>query len=832
MNNNIQVPSAIDPTVNQFSSGRPVKSSSNAFSSSALFAPSAAPATPAPTPILKVRIMEGTANSTAQSNPRKRNFKPSFSVEFSEEAMATIGTKDKHHDLDESDTDVGSSANGDASYTFDCEDDMSAVNPYEKTPETTNSSYSLSRVGAKVRRLDLSGGGDVKQSSAGGVGSVAVHPLAESPVRFRSPPASPKRGSRGRKTKSLGCPPSTAKKGPLSRLLLNNVFESIEDDDSPRDASEFPFFVDSPPKQKYVTVAKEKVKLDDSKSNYFLSADNEANYDTGSFSYAPVSPKCPPTTMKKMNRRRDLSPPKSLRTHGRANSFLQMFSQEPLVNVDDEDMHPTSPRCPPTAMKKTNRRRELTPPKSLRAHGRADSFLQMFSQEPLVNADDDDMKSDDSADAYTLKSPNDIREERSSPVDSSIESQHSSFSRFVADFEVVGTLGNGSFGCVYKVRNRMDRRMYAIKAAKREARGLSDRDRMLQEVFALAALSDDTTAAAMHIVRYHQAWMEGNRLYIQTELCDGNLEKEMAQGVMDEKRRYKVLREMLLALDLVHKSGMIHLDIKPENIFIKNDQYKLGDFGLVSKIENHNDVEEGDSRYMSMELLSGDLDDLTKSDIFSLGATMYEICLGRPLPENGPEWQDIRHGTLLPMPNTAFELQMIVRIMMAPEKESRPSAADLLKKRQLMSIEQQQLIVERNKANAANMALNQMQRIQSSSPRKRFHRSNTGHKKLCKAIAADQAQAESHTIHKREFDRIRVKYGLDNAEKAGQIAELLANTDANEGVSAPEFAKMFGMSTEEAVVFLEWIKVGIKFKEETLDTAKKAGFSNPESNYK
>lgn len=55
-----------------------------------------------------------------------------------------------------------------------------------------------------------------------------------------------------------------------------------------------------------------------------------------------------------------------------------------------------------------------------------------------------------------------------------------------------------------------------------------------------------------------------------------------------------------------------YTSLKPENIFIKNNQYKLGDFGLVSKIENRDDVEEGDSRYMSMELLSGDLDDLTK----------------------------------------------------------------------------------------------------------------------------------------------------------------------------------------------------------------------------
>ena len=57
--------------------------------------------------------------------------------------------------------------------------------------------------------------------------------------------------------------------------------------------------------------------------------------------------------------------------------------------------------------------------------------------------------------------------------------------------------------------------------------------------------------------------MEGNRLYIQTELCERSLEKEIAEGgMMDEKRRYKLLREMLLALDLVHRRGMIHLDIK------------------------------------------------------------------------------------------------------------------------------------------------------------------------------------------------------------------------------------------------------------------------------
>ena len=313
-------------------------------------------------------------------------------------------------------------------------------------------------------------------------------------------------------------------------------------------------------------------------------------------------------------------------------------------------------------------------------------------------------------------------------------------SRFHADFDIIGELGQGSFGSVYKVRrcarviyiycvymyilnifrciqwhwptsysplrlwqvlSRLDGCMYAIKAAKRPAKGIADRDRMLKEVYALAALSDQADPANFHIVRYHQAWMEEERLYIQTELCSGTLcdsvHRDMLRNI--PSRKYKLLREMLLALEFIHRHNMVHLDIKPENIFIKNDQYKLGDFGLVTASQggDSGEVEEGDARYISRELLAGVKGtDLTKSDIFSLGISLYELCgADGPLPLNGPAWHALRSGRWAPLPGGDAELARLIGRMMQPAAEDRPAAAVLLQHPQLLSDERKAWQAER-----------------------------------------------------------------------------------------------------------------------------------------
>jgi serine/threonine protein kinase len=143
----------------------------------------------------------------------------------------------------------------------------------------------------------------------------------------------------------------------------------------------------------------------------------------------------------------------------------------------------------------------------------------------------------------------------------------SGVSRFYSDFDVIAELGNGSFGNVFKVLSKVDGCMYAIKVAHRPAKGNADRDRMLKEVYALAALGNQSDTATFHIVRYHQAWMEDHRLYIQTELCTTTLQAELklaSPAALPIERQYKCLREILLALEFIHKNGMCHLDIKPE----------------------------------------------------------------------------------------------------------------------------------------------------------------------------------------------------------------------------------------------------------------------------
>lgn len=101
----------------------------------------------------------------------------------------------------------------------------------------------------------------------------------------------------------------------------------------------------------------------------------------------------------------------------------------------------------------------------------------------------------------------------------------------------------------------------------------------------------------------------------------------------------------------IHDSSVIHLDLKPANIFIDLEGVlKIGDFGMASTWPAPPDVEgEGDRRYMGPDLLQGLFD--KPADIFALGMVLFEIAGNVELPDNGVSWQKLRAGDFSDVPS-------------------------------------------------------------------------------------------------------------------------------------------------------------------------------------
>ena len=141
---------------------------------------------------------------------------------------------------------------------------------------------------------------------------------------------------------------------------------------------------------------------------------------------------------------------------------------------------------------------------------------------------------------------------------------------------------------------------------------------------------------------------------------------------------------------------MAHLDIKPENIFIsiedtdehencsEDSNYKIGDLGHIISIGGEVlSPEEGDCRYMAPEFLQSNMNQnlLMNADIFSLGLTLYEAASLKHLPRNSsedPSYQMIKRGNLQNLENYSPQFNSLIRSMVNPKPDMRPSAMKLL----------------------------------------------------------------------------------------------------------------------------------------------------------
>ncbi|XP_067613632.1 membrane-associated tyrosine- and threonine-specific cdc2-inhibitory kinase-like [Eurosta solidaginis] len=248
-------------------------------------------------------------------------------------------------------------------------------------------------------------------------------------------------------------------------------------------------------------------------------------------------------------------------------------------------------------------------------------------------------------------------------------------------------IGEGSFGKVFKVRSNEDGLMYAIKMSKELYRSEYYRQERLEEVRRYEQFSGHA-----NFVQFYRAWEQNDRLYMQMELCRESLDRYLVRRRhIPEEKIWNILLDLALALKSLHDRNLIHLDIKLDNVLIgDDDSCKLADFGLVIDVDraNRHQATEGDSRYMAPEILQGKFS--KAADIFSLGVAMLELSCFLELPHNGPLWHQLRSG-MLPkdfMQSTSPELESLIREMMSPAPDSRPTVDAILSHRKLVNLMQ------------------------------------------------------------------------------------------------------------------------------------------------
>ena len=225
-------------------------------------------------------------------------------------------------------------------------------------------------------------------------------------------------------------------------------------------------------------------------------------------------------------------------------------------------------------------------------------------------------------------------------------------SRFIRDFNIENKIGYGGFGTVLKVKNKLDKKEYAVKIINMNS---ENADIVLREVENLSLLNHP------NIIRYFGSWVENIEIseqnnyleyepedfsesesvsedfkptkyvFLQMELAQNSLKNIQNSLSYDEK--LDIFKQIVRGLNEIHKNNIIHRDLKPSNILLIEGIVKIGDFGLSRCLEQHgsnkpsrNNLtgELGSYLYSSPEQLNGEEYDF-RTDIYSLGIILFEL---------------------------------------------------------------------------------------------------------------------------------------------------------------------------------------------------------------
>jgi serine/threonine protein kinase/cytochrome c-type biogenesis protein CcmH/NrfG len=247
-------------------------------------------------------------------------------------------------------------------------------------------------------------------------------------------------------------------------------------------------------------------------------------------------------------------------------------------------------------------------------------------------------------------------------------------------YEILSSVGSGGMGEVYKARDTRLDRVVAIKILLVDLGDHSARQRFQREARTASSLNHP------HILAVYDVGEVGGRQYLVTELVDGGTLKTWAA---ETPRTWREIAELLHGvadgLASAHEAGILHRDIKPDNILVgKNGYAKLADFGLAKLAEGaeatrtetreqtRHGVIVGTIAYMSPEQASGRTVD-GRSDIFSLGVVLYELLAGRRPFGGATDLEVLQTVINGPLPPLGEHIPQPVRMIAEKALEKDPS---------------------------------------------------------------------------------------------------------------------------------------------------------------
>lgn len=205
----------------------------------------------------------------------------------------------------------------------------------------------------------------------------------------------------------------------------------------------------------------------------------------------------------------------------------------------------------------------------------------------------------------------------------------------IGDYQILGELGRGGMGVVYKARHRKLNRVVALKMILAGAHaGNEALERFITEARAVAHLQHPG------IVQIFDIGEHEGLPYFSLEFVEGSdLQKKLDRQPQSARYAAGIVQKLAVAMQYAHDNSILHRDLKPPNVLLDaNGEPKITDFGLAKQVGGEEASTSttmgtimGSPSYMPPEQARGDVSSLTpKSDLYSLGAVLYEMLTGRP----------------------------------------------------------------------------------------------------------------------------------------------------------------------------------------------------------